>query len=54
MVTTIGSSRDGVKKNTLTSGISREMAELSAGKAIWGKILLFPLRSPLSFSLEKS
>ena len=47
----IGSWLDSAKETALTSGISMEMAELSAGKATLGKMMFFPLTVALLFTI---
>ena len=46
----IGSWLDAAKETALSSGISLEMAELSAGKATLGKMMFFPLTVAILFS----
>jgi MFS family permease len=47
----IGSWLDEAKEISLTSGISMEMAELSAGKATLGKMMFFPLAVAILFTI---
>ena len=47
----IGSWLDGAKDAALASGVSQEMAELSAGKSTLGKMMFFPLVVAILFAI---